>query len=490
MAFSGSANSAHQYSVVPPDKAKAAVRSALATFPQPLSDDCLSYLVRDFRFGHLARLTRSQGMCSLLRATQQLAAVALADFLEFQSIAALHGMPFHEDPSVPKEIARLYTWGAERLHKYGREQSKQLGRVVAGLRRWALTHELSRADIIESPLGSTVPACVMAQSLRNGGIDVQVHELLAPRLDRHGKKYSLNAAVRELVQKLDVGNFPVLFPDEILTGTRFKKLIEALHKCLGPRLIPIGLEVLNLGSPTPDQKRLGVLRNYLAQLPASKEGAPTHTIFPPAVAIRVDPGQPVVCSSPFFWSEMDICAGKRKVNLLFGFIDILRQIARALCTPDSEAHSRLATLWGESTDGIRYVGHEQFSSRIVSEFASRIDWQKIESDAKATYPDEYRGGHPAVTEEWVSSRRKWVLNSVYEQLLPLSTMSEGGASEAGVVVNALDALFASTGGLNRPPLPRDRDFCETTIPYVFPVRAFHDELVRLIVDDIPDLEIA
>jgi hypothetical protein len=484
MSFSGSAQLAHQFEVMPSADADAAIRRILQGFPGGLSDSWVAYMARSLTRMRFFQIENRRTMSQQLRATGKPTAAALADFLEFQSIATPQ-RPFAHDALAPDGIDKPYAWAAQRLHSYGELQSKQLGVVAAKLCRWAIEQGHPRVDIIESPLGATIPAQVIAGALRSHGIVVRIHEFLSPRLDRHGTKHSVRAAAKALAKHLASGDFPVLFPDEILTGTRFKKLHGALKKKLGSRLVPVGLEVASLVGVPPDEARLRELRTYLKGTSAAAEGAPTHTVLSPALSFKVDEGMPIVLSSPFFWAESDICAGKRKVSLLFGLIDLYRHIAHELSHPEGRAISVLSGLWGLSTDGIKSEGHEQFISQIVPPLAARIDWETIEASAKREFPDDYLGAHPNVSDDWVISRQEWILRSIYLQFSP--TTEPTGPSEAHTLLNALRALFASLDNSQRPPLPRDRDFCETTIPYALPMRAFHEELVRLVMDDVPPL---
>lgn len=56
-----------------------------------------------------------------------------------------------------------------------------------------------------------------------------------------------------------------------------------------------------------------------------------------------------------------------------------------------------------------------------------------------------------------------------------------------MVCNALRDLYALAHGGRRPPLPRDRDFCESTISLAYPDLAFHEELVTLVLASVPVL---
>ena len=112
---------------------------------------------------------------------------------------------------------------------------------------------------------------------------------------------------------------------------------------------------------------------------------------------------------------------------------------------------------------------------------AEIDWETIEDEARDVFKTEYMGAVPPTDLQSVRVRFDWVLKAVYDQLIPTCPELPGGGSPAGLVVNALRDLYALMHGVERKGSPRDRDFCECTIPVVHPDLAFHEELVRLIV---------
>jgi hypothetical protein len=286
---------------------------------------------------------------------------------------------------------------------------------------------------------------------------------------------------------LPAGEYPIIFPDEVLTGTRFRKLLGALKRHFSDQLVPIALSVDSWSGAPQDNKQRQRLATKLQGLDCANQGAPTFTSFPPAALIRIDEHQPITLSAPFFWAEQDICAGKRKVNLVFSLIDQMKRIAKDLKNENGTSVSKLEQLWRQSTDGRVVIGAEPFLRQIVSKFVPKIDWEAIDEEARRKFKDEYTGTAPPTKPEGVKERFDWLMRAVYEQLLPLCITPQESANEAGVVVNALDNLYSLAHGGPRLPLPRDRDFCEGTIPLAYPDHVFHDELVALVVAQVPEL---
>ncbi|MGW8304713.1 MAG: hypothetical protein ACWGIK_02680 [Achromobacter pulmonis] len=471
---------AQKFDLVPIEVAATAVKDSLQQFPQQVPEPWLRYLARDLRSFKLARLNAERLMSSSIRSNGTPSGIALANFFDFQSVASLAGMAFEPDPDRPQDLERLYRWGAPQLHEYGCEQAACLATVSTKLVAWSRAQSHEKLVIVDSPLGGTVPAYVLCGALEMNGIVAEVREFLAPRLERHSHKYSLKAAAAAFCSSLPEGNYPVIFPDEVLTGTRFRKLYKALHKHLKERLIPVALSVRSWSGTAARSDDMEKLRTKLHELKCAKQGAPVFTQFPPAALVKVDEGAPITLSSPFFWAEHDLTAGKRKVNLIFSFIDQIKTIALDLSKKSGASIHKLELMWSKSSEGTLITQSQPFLQQIVPKFAAKIDWDAIEEQARNHFTTEYKGMSSPKTMQAVGERLNWLLKAVYDQLLPLCVKPLSGGNEAGLVCNALRDLYALYHGGRREPLPRDRDFCEGTIPLVYPDLSFHEELVALV----------
>jgi hypothetical protein len=389
-------------------------------------------------------------------------------------------MAFQPDPNCPPDLDRLYKWGAQQLHEYGKEQAECLATVASALARWSATMSHNMVVVVDSPLGGTVPAHVLSGALKKYGVSSEVREFLSPRLDQHAKKYSLKKAAADFCRSLPDGDYPVVFPDEVLTGTRFRKLYKALGKHLKSRVVPIALSVQSWSGTSRDSQKLERLRTELNALDCAKQGAPVFTEFPVGACVKVDEGAPVTLSAPFFWAEHDLAAGKRKVNLIFSLIDQIKTIANDLSDKHGTSIHKLELMWSQASDGTLITQSQPFLRMIVPGFVAQIDWESIEEQARDAFKAEYTGASSPRYLEDVRGRLNWLWNVIYDQLLPQCSQPLGGGDEAGMVCNALRDLYALAHGERRRPLPRDRDFCESTIPLAYPDLAFHEELVSLV----------
>ena len=474
-----------KFDLVPEGLAEAAVRSSLQAFPQPVPRPWVEYLARDLRSFNLAALNANRLMNSSVRISQTPVAMAMGNFLDFQSVTSVTGMAFQPDQKCPRDLDSLYKWGAQQLFIYGAEQALCLATVAAKLASWSSKMPHRTVVIVDSPLGGTVPAYVLRDALKNQGISAEVREFLAPRLDQHARKYSLKAAAADFCRSLPPGEYPVVFPDEVITGTRFRKLYKALEKHLKNRVVPIALSVHSWNGTSRDSQKLRKLQIELRALGCAKQGAPVFTEFPCAALVKVDEGAPVTLSAPFFWAEHDLAAGKRKVNLIFSLIDQIKTIANDLGSKTGTSIHHLELIWSQSSDGTVITQSQPFLRQIVPRFAVKIDWEAIEEKARIEFKAEYIGVSSPNTLEEVAARLNWVLTAIYDQLCQHCSKPTGAANEAGMVINALRDLYALAHGGRRRPLPRDRDFCESTISLVYPDLAFHEELIRLVLACIP-----
>ncbi|HTE39208.1 MAG TPA: hypothetical protein VK629_00165 [Steroidobacteraceae bacterium] len=482
MANAGSAALDKQFSLAENAEARSALKDALAPYSASISADWIGYLGRDMRLLELIRIRRHLMESDRLRRCDTDAARALADFLSIQAIGPLCRGQFESDPACPADLGALFRWAAERLHTYGVDQSRCLRELAVRVADWCSSQGLESVQIVDSPLGGTVPAKVIASVLKSRGIDAQVSEFLAPRLEKHSRLHSIRSAALVFCKQLGTADTVVLFPDEVVTGTRFRKLYRALSKLLGDRLVPIAMHTSDAAAKKADKAKLQKLRVELSLTRTGRGGAPTFTTFPHVPLMKIDQGAPMVSASPFFWGEVDLCAGKRKVNFVFGLVNEFRTIAQELLTSNVRTFDELWNILREDSSGCKTVGHEPFIKQTLDRMLPLIRWDELEDRARITFGDEYVGSRQSIDDAWVVRRHEWVLREIYEQLLP-HCEDKSVPNAAGVIFNVLKYLFMARGGMERRSLPSDRDFCEYTIPYAFPLRCFHDELVRLVSDD-------
>jgi hypothetical protein len=463
-------------------EARAMVATAVENFPGHVSPSWIDFLASGMRNHELGWMRYVHREMNGIRQTQGANGRHLANFIEFQAAGNPSAwMPFTEHAAAPPDIGELYRWAAAELYAYGRAQANALTLASRRLLQWCQLSKIEQVAIVESPLGATLPALVIAEILKQGGIRADVHEFLAPRRAEGGGGYSIKEASKVFCRPLREGGYPVLFPDEVISGTRFLKLHKYLKRHLNGRLVPIALKGYDWRNPsalTPTTKNR--LDAVLFETRVQFQGAPTFFQFPPAAPIHIDDGAPFVASNVFFWSDLDLCAGKRKINLLFALLNEVKVITEDLRNPNGGRLNHLCELWRYSASGQHVIGHDEILRSVVPKLAQRIDWAKLESEARSKFQEEYLGNLPALDDAQIAHRLEWVLENLRTQIDTNLDTSET-ASDGWMFRHAVSDLFGLTTGRHKGLLPPDRDFCEYTLPFVFPFIELHKELVRLVV---------
>lgn len=357
--FSGSAEIDALMQPADSERVAVLIRSLLNGYPGAIDEELISYLTTKVLEIHVREMSDVIAQRAIYRAGKpQAESVAFSDFLAVQCLSRLVDSHFDHDAIYPPSLIDVFEWGVGGLHKYALDQARQLARVAMAIASWCVAEGHSKVTIVDSPLGGTVPAQVIAKVLEAEGIVVHVKEFLAPRLKRHSEKYSIREAVENFIAEIEVGDSPVFYPDEMISGSRFLNLHRALHNKLGDRLIPIALEVHSWNATTRDT----AVKTAEAVAELRKETKDTasslvHFRFPPSCRLTIDAGPPVIPNSPFYWGEVDTLAGKRKVNLVFDLINELRAISEAFKNPLSEAILTLQRLWSRDTNGKIILGN-------------------------------------------------------------------------------------------------------------------------------------
>ncbi|WP_228874946.1 hypothetical protein [Paraburkholderia saeva] len=486
--FSGSAEIDELMQPAEPERAASLIRSLLDQYPHAVDEDLVKYLTKLARTIHLGEMVNVIAEREIFRAGKpQKESSAFGDFLAMQCVSRLIDSHFDHAASYPPALVSVFEWGIAGLHKYALNQARQLARVAMTVANWCLAEGHTNVTIVESPLGGTVPAQVLAKVLEADGIAVTLMEFLAPRLERHSKKYSIRRAVESFAESVKSGNSPVLYPDEMISGSRFLNLHRALHRKLGDRLIPIALEVHSWNTTTRDTaKKTALVVAELRKKTSASASPLVHFRFPPSQRITIDSGPPVIPNSPFYWGEVDTLAGKRKVNLVFDLINELRAISEAFRDPQSETILTLHRLWSRDTNGRIISGALPHLQSLLPRMASRVNWSTIEDSARAAFASEYVGNRPVITENHAMERMRWLKREIARELDP-ERFDNGKPGEAHVFANALHDLLNRGAHGRRLPRPKNRDYCEYTLDYAMPLSAINAKLVSLVIEEVTTL---
>ncbi|MFM0019941.1 hypothetical protein [Paraburkholderia azotifigens] len=465
------------------------VRSLLDGYPGSLDEDLVSFFSTAVREVHTAKMSTAIAERDIFKAGKpQAESVALSNFWAMQCLSELVGSHFDHTATYPPGLVGVFEWGVDGLHNYALDQARQLARVAMAIASWCVAEGHAEVTIVDSPLGGTVPAQVIAKVLEGEGIAVQLREFLAPRLPRHSEKYSIRDAAEKFAGDIKSQICPVFYPDEMISGSRFMNLYRALYKKLGARLIPIALEVHSWNTTTRDTA--AKTANAVAELRKNTAGTAStlvHFRFPPSRRLTIDAGPPVIPNSPFYWGEVDLLAGKRKVNLVFDLINELRAISEAFKNTRSAAIITLHRLWSLDTNGTMIPDNLPYLQGVLPRMASQINWSNIESAARTDFSNEYVGKQPVLTQSHAIERLLWLKKEIVRDLDPVG-FNNGKPSEAHVFANALHTLFDFGAHGRRLPRPKNRDYCEYTLTYGMPLAAINTKLVSLVVEEVAALK--
>jgi hypothetical protein len=482
--FPGSQLLAEHFSPAPPELAHEMIASLISGSPLAKSQRVIDFFSSRIKQVQLASLGAVRSMASALaQGSPRDKATAVADAIAVAPLASVIENPFAPDPAFPTEIEDLFRWAGTRLADYGSDQAAQLARLLSELAVWVRQCGYRDVYVLESPLGGTVPSVALSKILESHGVSAERVTFLAPRLKASTEKHCIRRAAQLLAQTRLTRSIPIIFVDEVITGSRFEKLYSELIRVVpADRLVPIAMEVHDYSLSPKDSheaQRVGI-RNRLRRTIHAQNGAPVHRVFPPVPLIKVDAGKPFVLSAPFFWGEVDLAGGCRKVNFLFGLITEFKANCLALRNRSSNQMDAIKDMWKRAVDGSVYVDVDRHTEDILVHCAERFDWEKLEKEARRDFPHEYQGepepGLVSDRKKFTDSRMKWLLAAI-ERALEKEPEGYGG-----VFANALHHLFMYSVVLGREAAPRDRDFCEYTLPYSRPVKCFHEAIVEAIVE--------
>lgn len=297
---------------------------------------------------------------------------AARDFFAAQVLFELLAEPLGQAQHYPPVVTEIFERGAEGLFSLGRNQFVMLARTACDLTRWMLERGFKRTTIIEAPLGNTVPTQVLRDIVERRGIGADIVEWGCPRNDRALRGTTVRDSARELARNLKVSDADfVLFMDDALTGTRLLRMARELRKAVGAdRLAAVAMRFQfprGSGIKPFRRKDLSELDGW-----AREQGLPAGIIeFPALPLFDVDEAGRVFLESALCWGDVDVVAGKRKVNLVFNIIDHYEAIARDLASPQSRYLPLIeGMLWNRDSVGREVhfapgLTHEVFSSMFV-----------------------------------------------------------------------------------------------------------------------------
>lgn len=410
---------------------------------------------------------------------------AAVDFMGLQALSSLFGLDrFTKGTPIDLPLVDLMMRrGARGLYTIGRVQFDELAQIAVDLCAWLLATGRTELVLIEAPLGNSVPVAVLARVFRQGGIKVDIVEWGCPRNDRAKNGRTVTESARDLSTIPLVADAPfLLFMDDAITGSRFLKMAKALRKAVGAS--PVGAIALRVRFNPQAQFKVGEVRALDAvDQWASELGMPFgEVVLSDLPLFQIDAGLPGLLETALAWSDSGYSAGKRKINILFHFIDRYEAITKELGKAGrSDARDLLLRhIWNMDTSGARHfipddVG-EAAHARIIGSLPADF-FDRIRQAAKLAFPHDYYGRAIAGDVE-IRRRTDWLATCISTAALPLLKFRE-----AHFLANAVNALHQAgySAGVDKPP--RDHDYGLYTVPMVAGEDRLHLELINLIVAD-------
>ena len=305
------------------------------------------------------------------------------NFWVAQTLATTVLRPSALDQSAqyPSAVTTLMERGADGLYHIGEGQFFSLQRVVENLSKWLVDKQAKSVALVESPLGNTLPVQVMCDYGKQIGLKVDPILWGVPRNDQAGRGATIKSRVNALVAATASYDYVVLV-DDVITGTRLRKVFDALIKPVGRRrLLAIALVIADtMRPPQPDDVRNRErLLKRLREQGASIGFDEFWVDVAPQRFFRIDDGKPVRWESPLIWGDSDLIAGKRKVNLVFTLIDHFFVLLEDLGSPRSIYRPYLEAAWKQDTSGQEFRWSDGLLESTFRTLVDRLSSSKLKS---------------------------------------------------------------------------------------------------------------
>lgn len=478
--FMASAHIAQRYRFVTPEKLKPAFQQFCSDLGihDPASIEVLSQQkIHESTLAHFLetrhRMVPKPGLDAVGEAMRRFfAAQAMMDLLEGSLEAST---------SFPPLVKRVLKDGAEGLFKLGRPQFVRLAKLACELTGWLITRGHKTVTLVEAPLGNTVPVAVMREVAHLRGMNARIVEWGCPRNDRPSKGMTVRDSAKALATLPDVSDAEiVLFVDDALTGSRFRKMAGELRRMVGNDRVAVVAVRFRFHSGTGAKpfnvRDMGTVESW-AEVMSLPQGV---VDFPALPTFNIDKHGSVYLASAMAWGDVDLVAGKRKTNLVFHLVERFEAIALRLAEPDGECRRFLEReLWSRDVRGREFVCTpgliNQVFSRIFEEAPVADLFQKVRASARAAFPDDYLGRRFEFNEAQVRRRSDWLRTCIFE-----AAHGQIDESRAWVLSRAITDIHDAglTGGKDKPS--RDHDYGQYTIPWNPDLQTFHHHLVELV----------
>lgn len=482
MVFAGSKLVADQFATVDAGTFRSEVEACFATASTSLEAAVLETVMRPPFFIRFEAWQRTRARLEVLDApgsnADALRKLILVQHCLNQIISADGIHPFDPRCTYPEGTERLSEAAADAMLLYGRDQFRALREVCSELVVYCGSMRPGRLVIIESPLGNVIPVRFMAAMLSKAAISYEVMQVSLPRNDRVGfaGRVTLRDRVEGIVERLSPEH-QLLYLDDAITGSRFKKVLGELRrsaknrKFREPAAVAFGCSRHGGFSEHHEKIRAGIREDV--EKAGKAIGIRGWIELPLLPEIDCGPRGKYAWESPLAWGESDLIAGFRKVNLVFNLIEESRIIVELICGRDDSTLKRLVRLWSTDQAGQQYIIDPEVLAKALCEANGKVDWDRVRDRAREAFPEDYRGDLPDFTEgaeeEFVVRRMNWLRDEVVGQA------GRDKLSEGWMLWRAIDNLFVTNE--SRTGDPRDRDFSYYFVEYHPAVARLREDII-------------
>jgi len=356
--------------------------------------------------------------------------------------------------------------GADGLLVVGFLQFERLALIVARIANWLGKQSFKKIVIVESPSGNSVPCQLLERVLMQRCLPASIEVWNAPRNEDANIGGNVDDSAEQFLRQA-AGADLFLYMDDAASGSRMTKLYNALYDHCGKERV-LGFAMVFGGPgyhPTSTQhSQLRRLKKRLDRQSAFFGLKEYHNEFPPIPLYKIDDGALGMWGSRVIWGDVDLLAGKRKVNLVFAIIDHYMMLIEDLTAPESKYRHLVEMAFIQDTTGTIYLlapGVLQstfaaiYAGLGLDEFA-----QRFRLSAREAFPNDYVGrvSSDLLTPEGFGRRMEWLRNIFINEVT-----QRCGNQEAWVLWKALDAAFAAS--MQMPVPMRDSDYAQYTIPF-------------------------
>lgn len=399
-----------------------------------------------------------------------------------QELQALFPKPFEPAPSELEPLGDLFEKGGNGLFEIGKDQFSKLAEISHGLTAWIVDQNIVELIILESPLGNTLPVQIIEDLLADSPVKTRVELWNAPRNDRASRGRTVSDSAREISELIGTANC-VLFVDDALTGTRFRKLFDALKKELQEvKFVPVALLIEDTRPKNTQDLNKAIIKLQAVQTYADQHSLPYGVVrFPGLPLFRIDECSPVSWEYPMAWGDNDLVAGKRKVNLIFNLLDHALNILTDLGSERSSYREKLEYLWSQNTQGEKYLFSPGLTKEIFEDWGEKLElesfYRTLWIAAKTEFSDDYKGKNFTPDNEQVMRRWMWLAERFKEE-----AGGRIGEKESYALWFAIDCLFAATIHKSRPRANRDHDYSQYALPFNDTIRKLNRQLRNRILE--------